>query len=830
MTMRHRALVLSLLATFVCASFVFAQRSQPSPGVGNAVLLATNSIQLDKDTSVLSGDVIVNNATVGAVLGELALSLDKNATTPAGYKLAATSVDLDQGASAGGDVYYNTLANSGSIAGALFTPLAIPVFASLPPVLVRPFGSANVVIANNAVSTLGEGAYGDLVIGKNAKLTLLGGGYAFRSITVGSGSQLRYSAPADVVVSGVLDSAGILVGGRADFGASSVLAPADGSGLTPAGCRLQVGGINGSNGALLSTPPAVHLASGVKAYATIFATSGSLILDSDIDGNGAFLGRDVFVGHGTHLTLNSAFNQPPLANSQVVVTSGTTPLLITLTGSDPEGSALTFSIVSGPTAGTLSPLVPNSPTSASATYTPAAPNVPDSFTFRVRDTAGATGDAVVTINPASADTPPPNPTTVVANDGSAQTTKDVAATLLLTGAAPAGVPITFSIVSGTGPSHGSLGSVTQGAEVPQRSATVVYTPNAGYTGPDTFDFQACGVISSVTVCDTGTFSITVLAPLSDPPLIAHDVEASTSPDTPVVVTLGDSSIQSAVHHRIFASTPTLHSAAIAGNVADADANGLGDNVNALPGAAPVFMSAGVNQAGSAGSGGTVRMQFEWDMSSIVGSLGSLTSAQVVLPTNRGTVDSLDTFFYWVSASGDGNLTNSDFESPAQQIAGVVMPVPPEMQIGADGSFAFSVLSQLQASSSFSFFAIQGRVDEINATSGRGLQVRTTASGNQTSNTVPTLALTTSTVTPLSYRITSLPFGGVLRDSANQVITTVPYDLPSPQVTYTPNTGFLGLDTFNFSVSNGITSASALAKINVSLANCATNPAGCNNGR
>jgi hypothetical protein len=152
-----------------------------------------------------------------------------------------------------------------------------------------------------------------------------------------------------------------------------------------------------------------------------------------------------------------------------------------------------------------------------------------------------------------------------------------------------------------------------------------------------------------------------------------------------------------------------------------------------------------------------------------------------------------------------------------------------MQIGADGTFSFSVLNQLQASSSFSFFAIQGRVDELSAT-GRGLQVRTTASGNQTSNTVPTLTLTTATFTPLSYRITSLPSGGVLRDSSNQLITTVPYDLPSTQVTYTPNTGFLGTDTFNFSVSNGVISASALAKIRVSITNCATDPAGCNNGR
>src|SRR5438874_11324452 len=108
MTMRHRALCFSLLLTLVCTSFVSAQRS-PSPGVGNAVLLATNSIQVDRDAAVVSGDVIVNNATAGAVLGEAALSLDRNVTTPAGYKLAATSIDLDQGAVAAGDVYYNPL-------------------------------------------------------------------------------------------------------------------------------------------------------------------------------------------------------------------------------------------------------------------------------------------------------------------------------------------------------------------------------------------------------------------------------------------------------------------------------------------------------------------------------------------------------------------------------------------------------------------------------------------------------------------------------------------------------------------------------------------------
>jgi len=156
-----------------------------------------------------------------------------------------------------------------------------------------------------------------------------------------------------------------------------------------------------------------------------------------------------------------------------------------------------------------------------------------------------------------------------------------------------------------------------------------------------------------------------------------------------------------------------------------------------------------------------------------------------------------------------------------------------MPIGSDGTFSFSVLDQVRASAQngFSFFAIQGRVNESLAGPARGLQVRTTASGNLTSNNVPMLSLATPGVTaPLMYRITALPSGGVLRDSLNQLITTVPYDLSDAQVSYTPNTGFLGLDTFSFSVSNGITTSSAIGRITVAIANCQTTSAGCNNGR
>ena len=205
---------------------------------------------------VVSGDVIVNNATVGPVLGELALSLDRLVTTPAGYKLAATSIDLDNSAVAGGNVYYNTLSNQGTIAGTQFTPLALPVFANLPTVSIRPAGSDNVTVANNGQVTLDEGAYGDLVVGNSATVHLTGGGYAFRSITIKNSGELRYAAPTDIVVSG-----------RVDLAAKAVIQPETNSGLTPAAMRIQVDGINGSNGALTSTPPSVHVGQSGKVFA-----------------------------------------------------------------------------------------------------------------------------------------------------------------------------------------------------------------------------------------------------------------------------------------------------------------------------------------------------------------------------------------------------------------------------------------------------------------------------------------------------------------------------------------------------------------------------------
>lgn len=58
--------------------------------------------------------------------------------------------------------------------------------------------------------------------------------------------------------------------------------------------------------------------------------------------------------------------------------------------------------------------------------------------------------------------------------------------------------------------------------------------------------------------------------------------------------------------------------------------------------------------------------------------------------------------------------------------------------------------------------------------------------------------------PLTYIITSLPANGALRDLSAGTIAGVPYTLTDPGhvVRYTPNPGYLGLDSFQFKVNDG----------------------------
>jgi len=164
-------------------------------------------------------------------------------------------------------------------------------------------------------------------------------------------------------------------------------------------------------------------------------------------------------------------------------------------------------------------------------------------------------------------------------------------------------------------------------------------------------------------------------------------------------------------------------AVVGRNVADANMDGYGDNHNEST-VVPMLIVAGVHMSGGPGCNGTMRMQFEWSLEPFNG-LPDITinSASVVLTTRKGTIDSLDTLFFHCTADQDGLITNSDFESEAELIPGVIMPVIP-----GESTFIFDVTDLLQndLDSGFQYFSIQGRVDELITHMARGLEVYSTA--------------------------------------------------------------------------------------------------------
>jgi autotransporter-associated beta strand protein len=176
-----------------------------------------------------------------------------------------------------------------------------------------------------------------------------------------------------------------------------------------------------------------------------------------------------------------------------------------LTGAtDADGDPLSAKVVAGPSQGTLV-LNPD----GSFTYTPAAGFVgTDSFQFAASDGAADSNTGTVTLTVANI---PP-----VANDDSYSVQQDTtlavpAATGVLGNDTDSNkAPLTAVLPGGGGPAHGTLNLAADGS--------FVYTPEAGYTGPDSFTYRA---FDGTALGNTATVTLTV-TPFHRPPSAGAD--------------------------------------------------------------------------------------------------------------------------------------------------------------------------------------------------------------------------------------------------------------------------------------------------------------------
>lgn len=579
--------------------YTWPVRFQVGSSGSGVVLLATNSLHIKKDSSV-EGDVIVNEVASGPTLVPgVEGQVDQN-TTINGV-LAADSIGNESSVSAA-----ETLCNDIQGEG----PLTCDAGLQLPVVSLPDFETTEgdtssapaVTVPRGGIDTIDEGTFGDVELERNATLCLSGGVYDIGSILGGNGSSFVFLAPTEVRVDGqVLFNPNAFIGpedGEKGCGADSGLSASD---------MVVFGSASDAATGGISTLPAAAVVIGGKTgqntavvEANFYVPNGTLEIIDTTQFTGAVIARDLLVNKDSVVSVDSAFAIPsisnvPTANPQDVFTDGDNNLEIILTGSDPRGEDLSFtitvppnsavgSIVSGPTAiqepatlacsvsrqaclvdgdcpagETCSVMVFPPIRSAGVTYDPVdASNSPNSFTFKVTNESALEASAVVDINPGGDATPPPTPVqTVDAKDGNVETTTGTPVTITLRGDAPcdefdasgqcqAGVGLTFAVETGCGdtdpaqtndcasPTNGSLSNLMQGTATVVRTATVDYTPSGPAGTVDNFEFEACGTIEGSPVCDLATVTVTTVAPTTLAENISVAIQLNQSVDIPLV--------------------------------------------------------------------------------------------------------------------------------------------------------------------------------------------------------------------------------------------------------------------------------------------------------
>ena len=435
------------------------------------------------------------------------------------------------------------------------------------------------------------------------------------------------------------------------------------------------------------------------------------------------------------------FNDPPQAQSQAVVTQVGTPLDITLTATDDEGDDLTFEVTAGPEHGALSGQAPN------LTYTPEdGYEGPDSFTFVANDGVNDSGEATVFIDVGAVNGIP------VALDQNLVTPVNTPVAFVLTGQDPNNDPLTFSVT--VQPENGTLSG---------QPPNLTYTPDDDYTGIDAVMFVANDGMD-----DSEPAVIALLVGINAAPVV-QDITRETDVNVAVQVVLTGSDED---------DDPLTF------QVADEPGHGTlsGDPPNLTY--TPEAEYTGLDQFSYVASDGQT-----------ISNVGTVTvlvgveniapfgiSKELTTPANTA----LDILLEGADPEGQP-LVFAVIDSPEHGALGGQTPnllYAPEQDYNGRDSFTFTVSDGEITSAPARIDLVVGVLNQI--PSALDLDVETPVD----ESVAVTLRGLDGDGDELTYTLVTTPSSGQLSGQA-------------PNLTYTPNQGFEGLDIFTYTVNDGL---------------------------
>ncbi len=502
-------------------------------------------------------------------------------------------------------------------------------------------------------------------------------------------------------------------------------------------------------------------------YTAGTATNGTVVVagtTATYTPNANFNGTDSFTYTANDGTVDSApatvsmtvtaVNDAPVAAAAAGTTTEDVAGTVTLSATDVEGSTLTY------TAGTAAngTVVVAGTT---ATYTPNANfNGTDTFTYTANDGTVDSAPATATVTVTAVNDAP------TANAAIASTTEGASIAVTLSGADIDGDALTFAA------SNGSNGTVS----VTGTSAT--YSPNAGFSGTDTFTYTANdGTVSSA----TATVTVTVTA-VNDAP-VAAGIGAVTNEDTAVAVTFSATDADGDAVTFAVATQPTSGTVAVVGSTAtytpNADANGTDT----------FTYTANDGTVDSAPATVTITVNAVNDLPVAANATGSTAEDTAVDVTLSATDVDGDALTYVASAPANGSVT----------VAGTTATYTPNANFNGTDTFTYVANDGTANSASATATVTVGSVNDVPVAANATLAIDEDNSGEVT------LAATDNDSDALTFTIGDPTSGTATLDGT--------------KVTYTPNANFNGTDSFTFTANDGtVDSAPATVSVTVAAVN------------